>query len=76
MKLHQRRTERDKNRAKDQRTQNAVKQNAVFVFRRNAEITENENENENVINRERIFENISGQKFERGLCSDFRAEFI
>jgi len=75
MKLHQRRAERDKDGAENQRAQNAVKQNAVFVFGGNAEIAEDEDENKNVINRKRVFENVAGQKFERVFLSDFRTEF-
>ena len=49
--LEQRRAQRDKDRPEDQRTQNAVKQHPVLVFRRDGEIAENEYEYKNVIDR-------------------------
>ncbi len=65
MKLHQPRARTDEDRAKNQRAQNAVKQNAVLIFRRNRKIAENHHEDKNVVYRKRFFDDVAGQKFER-----------
>src|SRR6185369_15868427 len=49
--LHQRRTQRDKNRAKNDRSEYPVEQHAVLVLAGDAEVRKHHHEDEDVINR-------------------------
>jgi hypothetical protein len=69
MELHQRGSDRDEDRAENQRAQDAVKENAMLILRRYGEVPENEHEYEDVVDRKRVFDEIPAEKFERDLSS-------
>src|SRR6266480_1747218 len=51
--------------AHDQPTENPPHQSAMLSHRRDAEVGEDQNENENIINAERVLDDVAGQEFER-----------
>ncbi len=59
--------EPDHDPAHDQRAKNAPDQHAMLRNGRNAEVGEDQNKNENVIDAERVFDEITGQKIERSV---------
>ena len=61
MKLHQPRTRADENRAKNERAQDAVKKNAVLINIRDGEISEDHHEDENIVHRQSLFDDVAGQ---------------
>ena len=63
--LHQRDTQDNHHPAHHQRTDDSPDQSAMLGQRGNAEVGEDQNENENVINAERILDHVAGQKLER-----------
>ena len=56
-----------KNRSRNQRADDAVKEHAVLIFRRHTEVAEDQNEDEYIVYRKRLFDHISGQKLKRDL---------
>src|SRR5262245_51375367 len=69
MELHQRGSERDEDRAENQRAEDAVKENAMLILRRYGEVSEDEHEYEDVVDRKRVLHEIPAEKFERDLPS-------
>ena len=51
--------------AHDQRAKNAPHEHAMLRDGRDAEVSEDQNKNENVVDAERVFDEITGQKIER-----------
>src|SRR5438874_13626734 len=70
--VHQCDTEDNHDAAHDQRPDDSPDQSAMLSHRRDAEVGEDQNENENVVNAERVLDHVAGQKFERLLwAADF-----
>ena len=67
VKLHQQRPEADEQRAEDQRAEDTVEQHAVLVARGYAEVTEHHDEHEDVVDGQRVLDDVAGEKFQRGL---------
>src|SRR4029077_11269973 len=63
-------TNADHHTAQDQRTQNTPEQHTVLVSSRDGEIGKDEDKNEDVIDAERIFHQVTGQKLQ-----SFRVSF-
>src|SRR5260370_32966190 len=66
---HQRDAAQDHDSAHDQRAENSPHQRAMLRPRRDAEISKNQYENEDVINAQRIFDEESSKKIEAGFRS-------
>ena len=62
--LHQCRADKNHEGAQDDGAEHAVKEDAVLVFRGNFEVTENHQENKDVVNGKGFFEDVAGEKFE------------
>src|SRR4029077_8352603 len=62
--FNERDTNADHHSAQDQRTQNTPKKHTMLVSRRHGEIGKDEDKNEDVINAERIFHQVTGQKLQ------------
>src|SRR5437763_5835811 len=62
--LHQRNTEPDHDAAHDQRADDAPDESPMLRHRRHLEVLEDEHEDENVIDAERIFDDVAGEKLE------------
>jgi hypothetical protein len=65
--LHQHGADADEDGSENERPQNAVEENAVLVFRRDREITEDDDEDENIIYRKRFLDDVTGQKLQADL---------
>ncbi len=63
--LDQNRTHGDEDAAEDQRTQNAVEEDPVLVFARDIEVGEDHHEHEDVIHRQRLLDDVAGEKLQR-----------
>ena len=57
----------DQDRTHDQRSQDAPKQNAMLIHRRDTEILKNQGKDENVVDAERYLDQVAGQKFQTSL---------
>ena len=64
----------DKNGAENDGAQHSVEQHAVLVFRRDAEVAEDQREDEHVVDGKGFFHRIARQKLERYAVRRFRAE--
>src|SRR5262245_36778716 len=64
--LDQYRSKGDHRAPQDDRAQHAPKQHPVLELRRNAEGAEYQQENENIVHAERLFDEVSSQKFRAG----------
>jgi len=64
MELHQHAAERDEQRAKDQRAQDSVEEHTVLVSRRNGEVREHRDEDEDVVDGERFLDDVAGEKLD------------
>lgn len=60
--VDERRAHQDHHRAHHQRAQHAPKEDAVLVFAGDAKIREDQKEDEEIVDREREFDKITGQK--------------
>jgi hypothetical protein len=65
--MEERRSGDDEDRPEDQRPEHAPDEDAVLVGRRHLEGTEDEGENEEVVDRERLLDQIAGQELDRRL---------
>ena len=61
---HERNTEKDHDSAHDQRAEDSPDQDAVLRARRNAKILKDENEDKDVVDAERVFDEVAGEKIE------------
>ena len=72
LKADQRRARRDKEPAKDHRSQYAVEQHFVLVPRRDREVAEHQDKHEHVVHRERFLHHVSSQKLQAELPANLR----
>ena len=72
LKMEERRAQRDEDGAEDQCPEDAVEEHAVLELLGNAEEAEDDDKDEHVVDAERFFENVSGEKFERDLAGGVR----
>ena len=70
--LHQHGAERDEQRAEDQRAEDAVEQHAVLVPGRHREVREHRDEHEDVVDGERLLDDVAGEELERGIAGELR----
>jgi hypothetical protein len=64
VKLHQERAERDEEGAEDQGSEDAVEEDAVLIAGRHAEVPEDEDEHEDVVDGKRVLDEVAGQELE------------
>ena len=74
---HQQGAADDEERAKDEGPEDAIEQHAVLVAVRNAEVAEDDDEHEDVVDRQGLFDDVAGQKLQsntpgRGLSIEAR----
>ena len=67
MVLHERGSHCDERGAEDERSKDAVEQDAVLIDRRHPEVVEHEHEHEDVVDGQRPFDDVPGEEFEPGL---------
>ena len=72
--LHERRTDGDERRAEDEGADDAVEQHPVLVERRDAEVGEHQDEHEDVVDGERLLDDVAGEELEPELAAGVRAE--
>src|SRR3989338_960393 len=60
--MENRHTRPDKNRTHDERTENAPEKDLVLVLGRNVKITEHDEKHEDVVDRQRVFDDVTGEK--------------
>src|SRR5688500_10397042 len=68
LKVEERRADCDEDGAEEKRAEDAVKKNAVLELLRYAEVPEDDDEDEHVVDAERFFEHVAGEEFKRYLA--------
>jgi hypothetical protein len=65
VKLHQQRPQRDEDGPEHQGAQDAVEEHAVLVLGRDPEVSQDQHEHEDVVDGQRVLDEIACQEFER-----------
>ena len=68
LELQERRAERDEDAARDERAQDPEEQHPVLVGRGDAEVGQHDHEDEDVVDRERVLDDVARQELERRLA--------
>ena len=63
--IDQRDAEPDHQSAHDERADDSPDKHAMLIFFRDLEVGEDEDENENIIDAERVFDDVAGEEIER-----------